>query len=273
MSVAAFSRRRGASWSKVPSVSSSLRTDIVQSCSGFTKRCRIGLGIANTRTLPAPSSFNPKGPASGLVLVLLHHTDCAGRRRFSIRDLNILESMLLFGIGPSPPSVSKNSRGSYSIEKINDSISGFHREIRAVASKGSVCPLPSWVEVPCLLLDRWSSNDEKPAGYNSIDAVRPLPPALPALLDDPSYPYSSFYLLQVRGSPFLLRKRRLPTLDRAIPYFHFIICWGKRVVPLGNVINNRLLRARSAVPASSPFARSLGAWANLFHMSSRSINT
>lgn len=51
-----------------------------------------------------------------------------------------------------------------------------------------------------------------------------LQPALPALLDDPSYPYSELYL---RGSPLLLRK--LYESDRAIPYFHFIIwyfTWG-----------------------------------------------
>ncbi|KAI5387611.1 hypothetical protein KIW84_073630 [Lathyrus oleraceus] len=55
-----------------------------------------------------------------------------------------------------------------------------------------------------------------------------LQPALPALLDDSSYPYSELYL---RGSPLLLRK--LYESDRAIPDFHFRIC---------------------------PFARSLGAF-------------
>lgn len=64
-------------------------------------------------------------------------------------------------------------------------ISGFLSDAPYL-SKREDCPLPFQVR------------GSQPAGYNSIDAVRPLPPALPALLDDPSYPYSEFYFLQVR---------------------------------------------------------------------------
>ena len=38
-------------------------------------------------------------------------------------------------------------------------------------------------------------------------------------------------------------------LDQLVTLF-FWNSWGKRAVPFGNVITNRLLRARSAVPAS-----------------------